>query len=148
MRSILSYEENHMKSIHKVGFSSVMLNSFHYRFWWFLLNCSFKTSGRIVDLWFYFSLSLRFFYFISVTFYSGQVELENVPLKKTALRKFDIPLQVGLYFGKGGAGVGLMHLLWSPVFVWSFHKWNCGSLLCSGIRIFKHFYKVCWQQLS
>lgn len=25
---------------------------------------------------------------------SGQVELENVPLKKTALRKFDIPLQV------------------------------------------------------
>lgn len=24
----------------------------------------------------------------------GQVELENVPLKKTALRKFDVPLQV------------------------------------------------------
>lgn len=27
-------------------------------------------------------------------FFKGQVELENVPFKKTALRKFDVPIQV------------------------------------------------------
>uniref|UniRef100_A0A914C821 Vacuolar protein sorting-associated protein 13D n=1 Tax=Acrobeloides nanus TaxID=290746 RepID=A0A914C821_9BILA len=31
---------------------------------------------------------------ITIAFLQGQVELENVPLKKTALRKFDVPLKV------------------------------------------------------
>lgn len=48
--------------------------------------------------------SLRSFYLLKQAFknvlkiqniyISGQVELENVPFKKTALRKFDIPLQI------------------------------------------------------
>jgi vacuolar protein sorting-associated protein 13D len=31
---------------------------------------------------------------LSIALLQGQVELENVPIKKTALRKFDVPLQV------------------------------------------------------
>ncbi|VDN85297.1 unnamed protein product [Brugia pahangi] len=31
---------------------------------------------------------------LSIALLQGQVELENVPLKKSALRKFDIPLKV------------------------------------------------------
>lgn len=31
---------------------------------------------------------------LSVGLLQGQIELENVPLKKTALRKFDVPVRI------------------------------------------------------
>uniref|UniRef100_A0A915ASC0 Vacuolar protein sorting-associated protein 13D n=5 Tax=Parascaris univalens TaxID=6257 RepID=A0A915ASC0_PARUN len=52
---------------------------------------------------------------LSIALLQGQVELENVPLKKTALRKFDIPLQVrsGL-LGKLTLSVPLTHIRSEP----------------------------------
>lgn len=43
------------------------------------------------------SLYYRVFHFNFIhklSYYLGQVELENVPLRKTALQKFDVPLEV------------------------------------------------------
>lgn len=47
--------------------------------------------------------------------FAGQVELENVPLKKTALRKLDLPLEVkaGL-LGKLTLSVPITHLRSEP----------------------------------
>ena len=47
--------------------------------------------------------------------FSGQVELENVPLKKTALRKLDLPLEVksGL-LGKLTLSVPITHIRSEP----------------------------------
>ncbi|EYC38921.1 hypothetical protein Y032_0687g1538 [Ancylostoma ceylanicum] len=52
---------------------------------------------------------------LSVALLSGQVELENVPLKKTALRKLDLPLEVkaGL-LGKLTLSVPITHLRSEP----------------------------------
>ncbi|KAF1766140.1 hypothetical protein GCK72_006096 [Caenorhabditis remanei] len=52
---------------------------------------------------------------LSVALLSGQVELENVPLKKTALRKLDLPLEVksGL-LGKLTLSVPITHIRSEP----------------------------------
>ncbi|CAB3411172.1 unnamed protein product [Caenorhabditis bovis] len=52
---------------------------------------------------------------LSVALLSGQVELENVPLKKTALRKLDLPLEVrsGL-LGKLTLSVPITHIRSQP----------------------------------
>ncbi|VDL75879.1 unnamed protein product [Nippostrongylus brasiliensis] len=52
---------------------------------------------------------------LSVALLSGQVELENVPLKKTALRKLDLPIEVksGL-LGKLTLSVPITHLRSEP----------------------------------
>ncbi|RCN43106.1 hypothetical protein ANCCAN_10894 [Ancylostoma caninum] len=62
---------------------------------------------------------------LSVALLSGQVELENVPLKKTALRKLDLPLEVkaGL-LGKLTLSVPITHLRSEP---WAL---KVGLLLC------------------
>ncbi|KAH7710836.1 Protein C25H3.11 [Aphelenchoides avenae] len=52
---------------------------------------------------------------ISVALLQGQVELENVPLKKSALRKFDIPVQVKSgVIGKLTLSVPITHIRSEP----------------------------------
>uniref|UniRef100_A0A914XD20 Vacuolar protein sorting 13D n=1 Tax=Plectus sambesii TaxID=2011161 RepID=A0A914XD20_9BILA len=52
---------------------------------------------------------------LSVALLQGQVELENVPLKRTALRKFDIPLTVKAgVLGKLTLSVPLTHMRSAP----------------------------------
>ncbi|TKR63461.1 hypothetical protein L596_027291 [Steinernema carpocapsae] len=51
---------------------------------------------------------------LSIALLQGQVELENVPLKKTALKKFDVPLQVKCFLGKLTLSVPITHMRSTP----------------------------------